>query len=422
MKTIGIAAALALTVMCTAACTSDASGETGAERGPIGKADSAGSCSGHCGGRGSTGSCWCDSGCRGYGDCCDNYGEMCLGEPPEGGGDSGSVPELGTSASRELVVVADSSDGLDVPRDLAFHPDRPNELWVVNRETDGTAIIFNPGKSTQRVDVRVDAFANHFMEEVSSIAFGANDTFGTCQESRNTYNDMGYPNDFMGPTLWPADLDIYAEVNQDPSGEMLGSHIDMLHQSPLCMGIEHQEQNAYWVFDGKNGHVVYYDFQRDHGPGYDDHSDGIVRRYVEARVTRRSGVPSHLVLDRSTGWLYVADTGGHRIIRLDVSTGRITGYLPLTNEPLEEYSVVQGVTVETFVSGLSSPSGLEIDGNRLFVSDYATGEIIVYDTSSGDELGRASTNADGIMGITLGPDGKLWYVDGVANTLTRIDP
>src|SRR5688572_30860417 len=107
-------------------------------------------------------------------------------------------------------------------------------------------------------------------------------------------------------------------VNQTNPGPVTnGSHLDMLHQSPWCMGIAHWSGNVYFVFDGNNGHVVYYDFQADHGPGADDHSDGIVRRYLDAQVTRVPGVPGHLIVDKASSWLYVADTGGRRIPRMD---------------------------------------------------------------------------------------------------------
>jgi hypothetical protein len=64
-------------------------------------------------------------------------------------------------------------------------------------------------------------------------------TFATCQESRNTYNDQAPPNDFMGPTLWPADFDVYAHSNPEAVafvGSDLGSHIDMLHTRQLRLG------------------------------------------------------------------------------------------------------------------------------------------------------------------------------------------
>ena len=332
------------------------------------------------------------------------------------------VPEFGTDATRQFKVVGTSAQGLATPRALAFHPDRHNELWVVNRTFDGTVTFFDPGTPQQRTDKRKDAYANHFMEEVSSIAFGARNTFGTCQESNNTYDNAAPPNGFMGPSLWSADMAIYARVHQG-TDDLLGSHLDMLHQSPFCMGIAHDHDNAYWVFDGQNGHVVYYDFQHDHGPGGDDHSDGIIRRYPEAAVKRVPGIPGHMVIDPSEHWLYVADTGGARIIRLDTRSGRKDAALRATNEALAEYSRYTGARVETFASqNLHQPSGLAIHNGRLFVADYGTQEIIAYSLDRAKELGRLKVTAQGLMGITFGPEGDLWYVDGVGNTVVHVIP
>ena len=43
----------------------------------------------------------------------------------------------------------------------------------------------------------------------------------------------------MGPTLWPSSLDHYAVENQNNGNGLLGSHIDMNHESPDGMGIAH---------------------------------------------------------------------------------------------------------------------------------------------------------------------------------------
>ena len=39
-----------------------------------------------------------------------------------------------------------------------------------------------------------------------------------------------------------------------------------------------------------------------------------------------------------------------------------------------------------------------------------------------DQRGRMQTGAVGVMGLTVGPDGKLWYVDGEGVEVVRIDP
>lgn len=328
------------------------------------------------------------------------------------------VPEFGS----ELVVFGDSSDDLSVPRDLGFNPASEDQLWTVNQATDAAVIFFDPGTADQESEERHDSLGYHFMEEVSSIAFTDADTFGTCQESRNTYNDSAAPNNFMGPTLWPADLDLFAEVNQKNNSPLLGSHLDMLHESPQCMGIAWDHDNIFWVFDGFHDEVVYYDFQVDHGTGGDDHSDGIVRTYPEAELERVEGVPGHMELDHETGWLYVANTGKGRITRLDTATGEETETLRQKMEPLDEYTEYTGATVETFVKGFDEPSGLAIQGGRLFVGDHGTGEIIAFDLETGDEIDRMQTDAKGLMGLEFGPDGALWYVDGAREELVRVEP
>jgi hypothetical protein len=401
-----------LLVLCVACETEEELGGRGRE----GKADVHGSCAGTaCDGQSPTGTCWCDPDCAlpQNDDCCADREMICGGSSgPADGGGAAMVPELG--ADPDFEVVATASDGLDTPRDLAFHPTRTSELWVLNQGSEGILIVWDPGKSTQREELRVDVMHDHFMSQPSSLAFGASNTFGSCQESLN------HGNHFMGPTLWSADLSIFAAVNQESSSPLLGSHLDMLHQSPLCMGIEHDSANKYWVFDGAHGHVVYYDFRSDHGPGYDDHADGIVRRYPEARVRRRSGVPGHMVLDDSSDWLYIADTGNNRVLRLDTDSGSATTLPSAENEPLAEYSAVVGTTEEVFASGIGSPSGIALANGRLFVGSFASGEIIAFDLS-GNELGRVQTGASGLMGLTYG-QGKLWFVDAVANRVVRIDP
>ena len=110
----------------------------------------------------------------------------------------------------------------------------------------------------------------------------------------------------MGPTLWPSSLDHFAMENQDNANGLLGSHIDMNHESPYGVGIAHDSGNSYWYNDGYYGELVYYDFQIDHDTGADDHSDGIVRRYSEIQMNHYYGVPGHMILDKDTGILYLS--------------------------------------------------------------------------------------------------------------------
>ena len=341
-----------------------------------------------------------------------------------------------------VTVVAERSDGLGTPRDLAFNPDVEGELWVVNRANDSATIFTDVGGAGQTSDMRVDPYAFHFMEEVSSIAMGGvtfadSDarTFGTCQESRNTYNGGARPNDFMGPTLWSADHDIFASSNPEAIEYLtdlfgfytdLGSHLDMLHESPNCMGIAWEADNIYWVYDGHNATIARYDFQADHHIGYDDHSDGIIGKVSGLTLTRLEDVPSHMEVDRDTGLLYTVDTGANRVLWLDTTTG-VKGERLRVSEPGVDHHELDdvdfGVLIDgASVEGMSAPSGLALVDGVLLVSDFETGRLFAFDLD-GTLVDWVDTGrGGGIMGIDARGLDDVWFVDGTANELVRLQP
>ncbi|MEL6348914.1 MAG: hypothetical protein AAFV53_37770 [Myxococcota bacterium] len=328
-------------------------------------------------------------------------------------------------------------DGLDVPRDLEFNPLVDGELWVVNRTDDSVSIFFDAGTEQQTSEHIVDSFALHFMEEVSSMAFGAvtwegsdSPTFGTCQESRNTYNDQAPPNDFMGPALWTADLDYFGLPNPEAieflGGADLGSHLDMLHESPLCMGMAWDEENVYWVFDGSAGNIVRYDFAEDHGLGYDDHSDGDIARYVEAEVERVEDVPSHMVIDQSTKLLYIVDTGNNQITVLDTASGDFGE--PLRSiEPGTAHYTVEGIDYSTLIDGseiegMDVPSGIALVDDRLLITDNQSNTIFLFDLQGNLLEERTFSNLEpgAMMGIEARALDDIWFVDAVDNRLFNL--
>jgi hypothetical protein len=330
-----------------------------------------------------------------------------------------SVPQFGST----FTVIGTAEDGLNAVRDLEFDPNAPELLWTFNMLSHGTVIFFDPGTEQQTSEERIDAYGQHFMAYVSSAAFGDNGSFASCHESRNEWNvGPQDPDDFMGPALWPSDLEVFAVVGQafPPADGLEGSHLDMLHQSPWCMGIAHDVDNVYWAFDGMNDTIVRYDFQADHGAGGGDHSDGIIWRYSDTTVTREANVPGHMELDHATGMLYIADTGAGRIMRLDTTTGTNVGSLPGDWDGAT-YESVEGADYQVLVEGLGEPSGLALHEDRLFVSDHASAEVIALELD-GTEIERMSTPADRIMGIEIGPEGNLWYADAGANEVVRVDP
>ena len=229
-----------------------------------------------------------------------------------------------------LTTIATSSDGLDKPTDLDYFPILvKNELWVINERVESsggsTTTLYGAGTPEQDALTRIDGNAWHFMSLPTGIAFSNNFNFANSTGVKDANHSNGT---FTGPALWSSDPEIYAQ----PSGGN-GSHLDMQHASPYCMGIANEVDNTFWVTDGWNGHVVRYDFVSDHGPGNDDHADGIVRRYKQIAFKKDGVVPSHLVLDKEKRWLYVVDNGNDRVVRLDITTGEVVAARPPINEP-----------------------------------------------------------------------------------------
>lgn len=335
-----------------------------------------------------------------------------------------NAAELGkgehSASSVKLTVIASE---LKSPRDLAFNPNRPDELWIVNGGDDSVVIVKNASTDGRTSERRRDIGAAHFMPRPSSIAFGGNPTtfgvpgtFATCAESRNGGDD------FMGPTMWSSDLSIFAKKN--PYGE--GSHLDMLHNSPYCMGLAHESGNVYWAFGGLYNDIVKYDFAEDHGIGQTDHSDGSSYAYVTGKVKYLAGVPSHLAYRAMDAMLFIADSGNARIAKLNTKSGTMGVKLP-TAEPMVTRRRVDGATITDVVPAASklvtTPSGIELRGGYLYVTDHATSRISAF-TETGTQVNWLDTGlpAKSLSGLTFGADGKVYFVDMIGNRVLRIDP
>jgi hypothetical protein len=338
------------------------------------------------------------------------------------------APELGKEkGTATIATVLGPENRLARPRDLAFNPLRPDELWILNERDNSVVLLFGTTTDAPSFERRRDFAADHFLHKPAGIAFGADDTtfgskgtFATCGESRNE-NGIEGATDFMGPTLWTSDLEVFAKKN--PAG--LGSHIDMLHNSPLCTGIAHETGNVYWTTNGVKNSIVRYDFKADHNIGLDDHTDGGSLEYVEGQIKYLPGVPSHLFFHAATSMLYVADAGNGRVAKLDTTTGTQGIRLP-TKEPQKagHFKMVDAVFTDVIPKGvLTTPSGLEIRNDILYVSDNATGRIVAFDMQ-GKELNSIDTGVGpgALAGMAFGPDNKLYFVDMVGNRLMRIDP
>jgi hypothetical protein len=320
--------------------------------------------------------------------------------------------------------IAGSNESIDHPRDLDFHPTLTrNELWIIlkSTENDGgmTVKISNAGTPDQEELLQQDGNAWHFMSLPTGISFSRNENFATSPGVFDANHDGGSP--FTGPTLWSSDPAIYAQ----PSGGN-GSHLDMLHESPYSMGIASDKDNKFWLTCGDHNEIMSYDFREDHGPGNSDHSDGIIYKYPIDGYTedQTHEVPDHLVMDHSTGWLYVCNSQQNRVIRINTATGT-PGESLVQNEPVEIYKYMENFEWEVYINtGLNEPTGIDIIENRLIVSNYATGDINLYDISGAEPvlLGIIPTGATGIMGIKVGPDGNIWYVNSISDKVFRVMP
>lgn len=340
-----------------------------------------------------------------------------------GGQDSDSVaPEWsplgmgdGSADSVGWTFILGEEDDLDDPRDLGF--DAVGNLWVANRRNDKTFVIFEPGTGNQSFDDLKDGYAEHFMEETSAIAFDDNVQFGSCGESNNTYNDQGAGNGYMGPVLWSTDLNVFGVEN--PIG--LGSHLDMSHESPYCVGIAWEDANIYWAFDGDHGAITRHDFQADHGIGMDEHGDHIVYQLTEPEVSRVEEAPGHMVFDRNSGLLYTADTGNGRLLWLDTASGAEGADLR-ASDPGAVRMKWEGADWGELGEGFTNPGGLAMAEDRLYVGDWGTGLLTELDLE-GNVLRTLDTDfgPERLYGIEIGPDGLLWVID-VETGVYRIDP
>lgn len=218
--------------------------------------------------------------------------------------------------------------------------------------------------------------------------------------------------------MWTADIDVFNGGHT--------SHLDMLHNSPLSSGIAHESENTYWVFDGEHGSLTRYKFNNDHGLGGTDHTDGEIYRYADAQLAHVPSIPSHVVLDGQ--YVYAADSGNGRIVRLDPSTAA-EGNSIIPNYDGCRMNYMDGATLDTLVDGaaldppLTTPSGLEMHDGVLFTTDPLTGRIYGFDMD-GNLLDWLDTGLEqgAVMGLAFDEDGNMWVTDAAENQIRRFSP
>jgi hypothetical protein len=320
-----------------------------------------------------------------------------------------------------------NAPGRRVVRGFDFRPDT-DELWLTEGQAQYGAVpcnklnasaetcepkggdfvvVYRATTTYDRSDRIRDGNALHFARNPSSLVFSENEFFGTCPESR-TANFDDEIEDFAGPTLWSADRSILGvDIGKN------GSHMDMLHFTPYCMGLEHEKDNVYWAFNGQKGSIDRYDFKEDHGPGEEDHSDGEILRYIEGTVAREEEVSSQMAMDRDNDYLYIADTGNSRIIRLDIRSGTRGGVMLPNYDFVRVHHQMNGSEYEEIELGgepMGKPSGLLLHEGLLYVIDHTYSEFRVF-TTEGVPVRTLYTDfrPESLGSLVLGPDDRIYF-------------
>jgi hypothetical protein len=340
---------------------------------------------------------------------------------------------------------------LSRPSDLEFNP-LTKQLWITNADTDDFTIVHDVATDKQKVRKLRDRGQYHYMANVSGVAFTVEGNVATSQESENDYLhprsriSTMEPNYFMGPTLFnSSDAEL---ITNDGQKCVLGSerscfliHTDMLHEAPLATGITYNKgyerdphpshragPNSFWYIDGMCNTLIMYDFATPHGAFSMDHSTARVHRYANIDITRVQGIPSGADMDVSGSerTLYVADTGGSRVLKVWVDTSKRafdarTNYTIFSsaNTTSFDYWVYDQTKFEVFAL-VDKPSGIAVHDSYVFVNDYASGTLHTFD-KHGNSLAEMPAGGKGLAGLTY-HDGYLYMTNALTNKVMKVAP
>lgn len=321
---------------------------------------------------------------------------------------------------------------------LAWSRAVAGELWVTLRQAPSgkpctkasstgcaalqgrVAVISGADGAMPVAELKEDGNSWHFMRRPTALAWGDGELFGSCGEGR-TDNYEDDPTPYAGPVLWSANPDVFGV---EPLAGQNGTHLDMLHETPYCMGIAHEAGNAFWAVNGEAGALDRYDFHLPHQIGGEDHADGEVYRYATGELLRVAEIPSHAVYDQQRQLVYVADTGHGRVLSVDPSTATLGGAIEVYEELHGSGEMVGAGVFELVPPGtLQQPSGIALVGDVLYVTDNATSRIHAFD-KDGAALASLDTAlpAGTLAGIAVGPDLRLYFTDLLSGTVRRIAP
>jgi sugar lactone lactonase YvrE len=149
---------------------------------------------------------------------------------------------------------------------------------------------------------------------------------------------------------------------------------------------------------------------------------GQAARTDGALTVARFNQPEGLALDATAEQLYVADTTNRSIRRIDLAAGKVST-LALVS------------AADASFEGFDAPTGLALDGGRLFVTDYMDDIVAVIDLSTmqvapfaGQYGAPGRADGTGTSAAFYGPEGlasdgrgNLYVADDLSDTLRKID-
>jgi len=130
-----------------------------------------------------------------------------------------------------------------------------------------------------------------------------------------------------------------------------------------------------------------------------------------------------LAWDGEKHLLYIADSGSGRILALDPNTGTVGGRLRNMEPMAEAVEMLDAKLTEVVPAGtLQVPSGLHFHNGILYVTDAKTSQFFAF-SREGKLLQKLDTGLQpaSLAGLTVGPDGKIWFTDRRAAKVLRLD-
>lgn len=163
--------------------------------------------------------------------------------------------------------------------------------------------------------------------------------------------------------------------------------------------------------------------------------DGVeLRRFGSGRAGLEDGGPSSASFRSPQGLIadneavFVADTGNHALRRIDLATGAVTTLAGTGRRGPAIRSEAPGGT-----SALASPWDLELRGDRLFVANAGSHQLLTFDLGTGILAPLAGTGGENILdgaagqallgqtsGLCWGSDGALYFADSETSSLRRL--